>query len=319
MGGPQEKKMRFDKLDLNLLVAFDALMEERSVSGSALRLNLSQSAMSGALARLRQYFGDDLLVSIGRTMVPTPMGLELTGHVRQALTLIRATITTPNAFDPQTADRCFSIIASDYVYEVILCDVLKDVSKMAPGISFRLEMPAIGARDAFARGELDLFITVEEFLLENCPSRFLFSDELAVISWSGNDAMPDQLTLADFERLPHVDVTFGDNMKRSFSERTLESLGIDRRIDLQVQTFSAVPAAIVGTGRVATMYTRHARYFARYFPLRIDPMPTRLPGLREAMQWHWMRKNDQGLHWLKERIRAAAHAMESDASHDADR
>jgi len=311
--------MRFDKLDLNLLVAFDALMEERSVSGSALRLNLSQSAMSGALARLRQYFGDELLVSVGRTMVPTQMGLELTSHVRQALTLIRTTITTPNAFDPHSAERCFNIIASDYVYDVMLCDVLKEISGVAPGISFRLGMPAIGTQDKFARGEIDLFITVEEFLLEDCPRRFLFGDELAVISWSGNDALPAKLTMAEFERLPHVDVTFGENMKRSFSERALEALEIQRRIDVQVQTFSAVPAAIVGTGRIATMYTRHAHYFARFFPLRVDPMPRQLPGLREAMQWHWMRKNDQGLHWLKERIRIAADALENDAIHGADR
>src|SRR4051812_4555036 len=104
--------MRFERLDLNLLVAFDALIEDRSVSMAAKRLFLSQPALSGALNRLRDFFGDELLVPSGRQMIPTPKAEELRGPVREALMLIRSRITTPSTFDPATADRLFSLAAS---------------------------------------------------------------------------------------------------------------------------------------------------------------------------------------------------------------
>jgi LysR family transcriptional regulator, nod-box dependent transcriptional activator len=109
-----EGKMRFERLDLNLLVVLDELIQEKSVSAVARRLNLSQPAISGSLNRLREYFGDDLLVPSGRTMLLTPKAEELREPVRDALMLIRTRITTPTAFDPATAERRFVLTASDY-------------------------------------------------------------------------------------------------------------------------------------------------------------------------------------------------------------
>ncbi|MGD4540209.1 LysR family transcriptional regulator, partial [Xanthomonas citri pv. citri] len=107
--------MRFERLDLNLLVALDVLIAERSVSAAAKRLHLSQPAVSGALNRLREFFRDDLLVQVGRQMVLTPKADELADPVRDALLLIRTRITQPAGFDPATAEREFTIVASDYM------------------------------------------------------------------------------------------------------------------------------------------------------------------------------------------------------------
>src|SRR5687767_5141559 len=106
--------MRFERLDLNLLVALDVLIEERSVSVAANRLFLSQPALSGALNRLREYFNDELLVQSGRQMILTPKAEELRAPVREALMFIRSRITTPSDFDPATAQRKFILVASDY-------------------------------------------------------------------------------------------------------------------------------------------------------------------------------------------------------------
>jgi len=105
--------MNFHKLDLNLLVALDTLLEERSVSRAADRLNLSQSALSSSLSRLREYFGDELLIAVGRRMEPTALALSLAPSVRDILHRIQVTIQTRPTFEPATAQRRFRIMTSD--------------------------------------------------------------------------------------------------------------------------------------------------------------------------------------------------------------
>ena len=130
--------MHFQKLDLNLLVALDALIEERSVSRAADRLNLSQSAMSSALSRLREYFGDELLVPVGRRMEPTALALNLAPAIREILQRIRVTIQARPSFDPATAERRFRVMTSDYLVEVLLADVLRELADTAPGIQMQI-------------------------------------------------------------------------------------------------------------------------------------------------------------------------------------
>jgi DNA-binding transcriptional LysR family regulator len=127
--------MRFERLDLNLLVALDSLIEEKSVTAAADAQHLTQSAMSAALNRLREYFQDSLLVPAGRKMILTPKAEELAGPVREVLMLIRSTVATPLHFDPQTSDRRFYVVSSDYVYAVLLAEALKCASREAPKTS----------------------------------------------------------------------------------------------------------------------------------------------------------------------------------------
>ncbi len=293
--------MRFGLLDLNLLIALEALMEERSVSGAARRLNMSQSALSGSLARLRDYFKDELLVLVGRSMMPTPFGIEIADHAKTALTLIRSTITTAGQFEPATAERTFSIIASDYLYDVMLADALRNIAAEAPYVSFDISMPSEHEEARFEMGEVDLYITLEPFLANEHPSRFLFEDQLAVVAWD-RSSTGDSITEEEFLNRSHVVVTFGTHRHPSFSENFFNGLGTELRKEMKVQTYSAVPAAVVGTERLGTMNRRHAEYFARLFPLKVLPLPMPAPSLREAMQWHTTRKGDSGIKWLKDRM-----------------
>ena len=128
--------MHFNRLDLNLLVAFDALLEDLNITRAGERLSLSQSAMSGALARLRNYFQDDLLVQVGRKMIPTPLAESLRPRVRSILQDIQATVETRPSFDPATAVRHFRISASDYVVTVLFAPALALMNRFAPGLSF---------------------------------------------------------------------------------------------------------------------------------------------------------------------------------------
>ena len=108
------------RLDLNLLLAFEALIAERSVTRAAKRMSVGQPAMSASLARLRTFFGDPLLVRKGRSLVPTPRALELTASFQEALDLIDSTLRASRGFDPQTAHRTFTVMASDYVLLLLL-------------------------------------------------------------------------------------------------------------------------------------------------------------------------------------------------------
>ncbi len=130
--------MHFHKLDLNLLVALDTLLEEKSVSRAADRLNLSQSAMSSALSRLRDYFGDELLIPVGRRMEPTALALSLASPVRDILQRIRTTVQTRPSFDPGTAQRRFRIMTSDYLIEVLLAEAVRELAVIAPVIQLQV-------------------------------------------------------------------------------------------------------------------------------------------------------------------------------------
>ena len=210
--------MRFDRLDLNLLVAFDVLSHEQNVSAAARTLNLSQSAVSGALNRLRDYFGDELLVPSGRRMILTPKAQQLVEPVRQALLMIRSNITTPAKFDPANAERRFVIVASDYAYNVFLADALKVAGREAPGSSFDLIPPDAGAFERLESGEVDLLLTIEGYLARGHPQELLCVDEHAVVAWDQNPHCKNGLDKAVFERLGHAVTFFGPERFPAFSE-----------------------------------------------------------------------------------------------------
>ena len=301
--------MRFDRLDLNLLVAFDVLAKEQNVSAAARTLNLSQSAVSGALNRLRDYFGDELLVPSGRRMILTPKALLLVEPVRQALLTIRSTITTPAKFDPATADRRFVIVASDYAYNVFLADALKVAGHEAPGASFDVMPPDVGAFRRLESGEVDLLLTIENYMVREHPHELLCVDDHAVVAWDQNPYCLKGLDKALFGRLGHVITFFGPERFPAFSESQFEEMGIQRNIDVRVSTFAAIPQSVIGTERIATMHRRHAEYFARIMPIRIFDMPYTLPEIRECMQWHRIRQADEGLKWLADHIKTASKVL----------
>ena len=196
--------MRFDRLDLNLLVALDALLSERSVSLAADRICLSQSATSSALGRLRDYFADDLLVQKGRQMVLTARAEGLVEPVRAVLDQIRTTIAVPPPFDPATCDRSIRLMASDYITEVLLTTALTDVNQMAPNMRFEVQPLTEVLLESLERGFVDLLITIDYAISADHPSQILFEDDYVVVGWNGNPAMAGPMTKELYFELGHV-------------------------------------------------------------------------------------------------------------------
>lgn len=299
--------MRFDRFDLNLLVALDILLEEKSVSTAARRLNLSQPAVTGALNRLREFFADELLFQSGRRMLLTPKAEELIDPVRRALMQIRAEITRPGDFDPATSSRRFTIVASDYGFTTLLAKVLARVSREAPGISAEIMAPSARTGDMLDRAEIDLFITVSKVLVAEHPSEALFDDHFVVVCWQ--DAGYGVIDVETFYGAGHVVPLFGNDRQLAIADAFVEELGRPRRVDLLVPSFGAIPQSIVGTRRLALVHSLYAAHFAERYPLALHPSPLPIPPLTEVMQWHHIRDRDPGVVWLRSIMREEAEIL----------
>ena len=292
--------MHFEQLDLNLLVALDALLTERSITAAGVRVHLTQSAMSGALSRLREFFNDELLTQVGRKMVPTPLGESLAEPVRQLLLQVRATINTKPGFDPATSTRHFSVMMSDYVDTVLMSELLRRAEDVAPRVRFNVVSNDIGPPTEFLdRADVDLLIMPREYLSDKHPREDLYTDGYACVVWNENPLVGDSLTPEQYLGLGHVVLQFGRGRIPVQDEWFLTKLGVTRRIEVLAMNFNSVPQHIVGTKRIATIHRRLAEYYARYLPLKILSPPYPLPSLTEAVQWHRVFEADLGNLWLR--------------------
>ncbi|MBB6253255.1 LysR family nod box-dependent transcriptional activator [Nitrospirillum iridis] len=301
--------MRFERLDLNLLVALDALLAECNVSAAGERLCLSQSAMSGTLNRLRDYFGDELLVSAGRHLVPTARARALVAPVREVLHQIKTTIATPPDFDAATCERDLTIMASDYVLTVLLAEALQVIAAAAPGLTFTVLPLDDKPQAQLERGRVDLLIGQEAAASENHPATLLFEDEYVVVGCAGNPRLRRPIDAERYYAMGHVVTEIGATRQPAFDERVLRQDARKRRVEVVAPSFAAVPALVVGTDRIATVQRRLAEQQARHLPLRILPLPVALPSLRLVAQWHKAGAQDAALRWVVDRVKAQAQAL----------
>jgi DNA-binding transcriptional LysR family regulator len=300
--------------DLNLLVALDALLTERNVTRAGARLNLSQSAMSGALARLRRHFSDDLLVAVGRQMVLTPVAEGLVGPVRDILLQIRGTLGSTPRFDPATATRHLSLAVSDYVTDILMADVLRTAGSQAPRITFELRPVGPRATEELERGELDFLIAPEGYVSASQPAEVLFEDTFSCVLWAENTIVASTMTLEQYLELGHVVVNVaGNEPPLNYDEHFLRRSNIRRRIEISVPAFSMAPQLVVGTDRVTTIATRLAEKYARVLPLRVLPLPIAMPPMVEMLQWHKVRGDDPAHAWLRTLFKQAAQQLASPA------
>jgi LysR family nod box-dependent transcriptional activator len=300
--------MRFEGLDLNLLVALETLLECRSTTETARRLNLSQPAISAALGRLRDYFGDELLVNVGREMVPTPKAEELGPAVTEMLNVARFRIVQADDFDPATSRRRFRLLSSDFFFDVLLAAALSRAASLAPHITFEVSSTGPEGSRSFQKGDIDLMITVPQYLMADHPTESLFSDRDAVICWKyGKFAkgIGDQ----EFLQADFATAVFGEERRPTIADGYFREHGISLRTAIQVPSFTALPGAVCGTDRLAVMHFRHARYFERYQPIAVHPLPIDGPGVSEVAQWHRLRRNDGGIQWLLSLLREQAEAL----------
>lgn len=306
--------MRFGRLDLNLLVALDALLTEKSVSLAADRLCLSQSATSSALGRLREYFGDDLLVVKGRQMILTPRAEELIEPVRAVLEQIRTTVAVAPPFDPATADRQVRIMASDYSTQVLLTEALAQIAHEAPHMRFEIQPMHDKPIEALERGYIDLLLTINYAVSTDHPSQILFEDDYVVVGWAGNPAMDQPMTRDAYFALGHVTARFGKARVPAFDDWFMRRQKQPRRVEVVAPTFLSLPGLVVNTMRIATLHRRMAEMVVQTAPLVIRELPFDIPPIRETIQWHITNNNDNALRWVVDKLAAVASKQDSQAT-----
>lgn len=299
--------MRLERFDLNLLVVLDTLLEERNVTRASKRLHLGQSATSGALARLRSYFGDELLVPTGRTLTLTPLAQSLVEPVRDTLLKARATIARKPNFDPSTAQRRFTLSASDYVTTVMLAPAMARMAQQAPCVSIDIRSPVSGVVEVFDRGAIDLLVMPTQYTAQiRHPQQCWFEDEQICMVCANSLHVGAELSFEAYMALGHVTVHLGDERSTSFEEWFLPRYGQRRRVEASVDNFSTLPMMVIGTNRIATLHRRMAEHFARYLPVRLIKAPFEMPRVVEMMCWPRHLEHDPAHQWLRASLMAAA-------------
>jgi LysR family transcriptional regulator, nod-box dependent transcriptional activator len=294
--------MRFKGLDLNLLVVFDALMETHSVTRTAERLHLSQPAASAALRRLRAYFGDEILVAVGKRMHPTQFAEALYPAIRASLQGVERAIATPARFDPATSSRRFRIVTSDYVMVAVLVPLAERLARDAPGIQLEIRQPDESAISDLESGKTDMLISPAPYLAAWHPSELLFEERQVVVGWSGNPIFKSGVTREEFCRAGHVTISMGATRIPAFADSQLQNMGVDRNVEIVVTNFASAAWFLQGTNRLAVLHERLAHALLKQFDLAIAPVPFEFPVMQELVQYHEARAGDEGLSWLRRQI-----------------
>lgn len=314
-GGGLISREQLRKLDLNLLLAFEALMTERSVTRAAERMSVGQPAMSASLARLRTFFNDPLLVREGRSLVPTSRALELFASFQEALDLIDSTLRTSNDFDPDTAQRTFTIMASDYLLVVLLGPLLAQLDTEAPKVRIIVRPTAADCAEQVNRSRVDLLIRPEESVAEMLPARSarLFDDRLVCAVDAGNSDVGEHLTEEQFRTLPLVSYDDGSLVESSI-ERRFSELGIERVITVGTESLVIQPLVVSGSRLMALIPERLGSYFGARLGIRLLAPPYPLAPVHQAMFWAPRADADPAHRWLRERVRRAAATLDGPAN-----
>ncbi|MCX4649191.1 MULTISPECIES: LysR family transcriptional regulator [unclassified Streptomyces] len=290
--------MNLARLDLNLVVALRALLEERNVTRAGQRVGLSQPAMSAALARLRKHFDDDLLARVGGHYELTALGQVLLERTSTAYDVIERLFSSQATFDPAHESREFKLVASDYAVAVFGAELARVVHEEAPGIRLRFaQTPPTVVDDTTT-----LLSTVDGLLMphgviSDFPATDLYDDRWVFVIADDHPSVADRLTWEDLADLPWV------TYQRTYDApavRQLGLLGVEPRVEVSVDSFQLLPLLVAGTRRIAMVQARLAGLLAPIAPVRIVEPPYAAVPLQEAMWWHPVHTHDAAHIWLRE-------------------
>lgn len=309
--------MNLAGIDLNLLVAFEALMAERNVTRAAHRVGLGQPAMSAALARLRLIFKDELLVRVpGAPMRPTTKAVALYRSVSDLLARVRQVFDAEAAFDPARARAVFRIATGDHPATMVLPRLVEHLSRAAPGIDVRLL--SLDKRDAFDlvdRGEIDLVIGS----FRNIPKRIrrhrLYKDEYVCVARRRNVYLDPagKITLDTYLSAPHVLVTLAaDN--RGVVDELLSKRNLRRRVAVTVADFHLVPRIVERTDMIGHLPRRIGAELVRGFDLLVLQPPLELPAWNVDLLWGGVSDAEPGAIWFRTQLFNIGREIEASAS-----
>ena len=295
--------------DLNLLVVFTALAEERNVTRAASRLLLSQPAVSRALQRLREMFQDDLLVRSPSGYEPTPKGKRLLQDLSTMLPRLDRLLSGED-FDPQAEETTFRIAATDHAAHVLCPLICRKVLPAAGKVSIEFVPFGDPTFEAIEKGRLDLMLNADDgYLPPRFASEVIFDDSFSCVAAKEN-RHPRALTLKQYLAAEHVGVGIWGELQTLLDKR-LAGIGEKRRCPLWVPYFTAAVRCVPGTHLLSTVPTRLAKFESNNLPLRILKPPAVMGRLSYLMAWHPRMNTDAAHVWLRRVIRETGRALSS--------
>lgn len=298
--------MRFNRFDLNLLLALEALLHEKSVTRAAEKLFISQPAMSAALAKLREFFGDELLVRVGRDLELTPRGRSLLEPIQQMLANVQNVLNPREIFDPLVEKRTFSVVSPSDVTPWVLQPLMRKLEVAAPGIRIQVERPSVAALARLAQGNVDLVLTLDgpdSLPLPNLPESICTAFVLAVryvaIVTANHPEIGSELTTEQYLRLPHaVAHTF-----RNYSlveETAQKNFGVHLDVRAFTESVLEIPYLVQQTSMIGVIPHPLARVFKDVPRFKILDLPEgAMPGSRLDMLWHRSFQPDACHAWIR--------------------
>jgi DNA-binding transcriptional LysR family regulator len=301
--------MHLSRIDLNLLVVFDAVYAEGGITPASRKLNLSQPAVSHALARLRELLGEPLFERQGRGVVPTPLARSIAGPIREALASFQRTLGTAGQFDAATAERRFRLGLRETAEWTVLPALSEAVCGAGPRVDLvaaRLDRRRL-ERD-LASGELDLALDVLLPIADRVPHERVLVERLVVVARRDHPALRRMArrrwNLDAYLAQEHVQVS-SRRSGPSLEDLALRPVGRARRVRLRCQNHGAACRIAARTDLIATIPESYARHALEPQALRILPLPLAEPTLETYMYWPANAEGDAANRWLRERVRRA--------------
>lgn len=293
-------RQQIAEIDINLLIALDALLADANVTHAAARLNITQSALSGRLTKLRQILNDPLFIpaSSGRGMTPTPHALALKPDLHRLLEELTRFIQSAHVFDPASSDRMFRIAASDNPAAMLAPDLLPLVRAQAPGVRIAFVLPdgdKIGER--LEKGDVDLFIGAAADASSDLIGRTLFVEELATAQRKGHPRGTGPLTLDAFCELDHLLISTTGGGFTGIIDDALAEIGRRRRVSTSVQSYALAPLVLASTDCLCTLPRRFLERFTDHLDIFEPPVALETFALR--LFWHSRVTSDPAHIWLR--------------------
>ncbi|MER5194019.1 LysR family transcriptional regulator [Streptomyces sp. NPDC002755] len=312
--------MGLGAIDLNLLVALEALLEEKNVTHAGVRLSTSQSAMSGSLARLRRHFNDELLIRMGREYELTPLAERLLPVVQASLHKAEEALSLTRHFDPSRSRQRFSVVMSDYVMTVFVEPLLRVIAQEAPGVRIDVHPIVDGQLETETHLRChDLMVVPLGYQLPGVSEAVMHDRFVCIVDPDHPRLVDGRLSLTDLAQMPHAASAIGKSLTPT--DRQLETLGIVPRVQVSTPGFSVLPFLVAGTELVALVPERLARRYEGFARCAVVPTPFPDVPLVEAMYWHHNRHSDPAHRWLRETVRRVGASLDEpviagvDASH----
>ena len=285
-------------IDLKLLAIVSELNRTRSVSTTAENLELSQSAVSMSLAKLRRHFNDPLFVRTSTGMEPTPHATELIALLERAESILQTALGCHVVFDPETSERSFTVCSTDIAQVTLMPKLMHRLEEIAPGVRVTLRRINEATPKLLESGEADLAIGFVRPMGAGFCQQRLFKEKFVCAVRRDHPLIHDPFTLEDFERATHLSVS-SCGTGHGVVERTLEAKGIRRRVGLTVPSFLEIGTILTSLDYLAILPEQLARHLAATSNIRVLPLPVNVPPYFIVQHWHERYTHDPASKWLR--------------------